>query len=159
MLRADQGFEGVIATDSLDMEGAGEGGSVPAAVAALDAGADLHMDADNLTGPSEGLPQPARKLAEADFWTGEIDENRNRSADVPARLAYCLHVFLVFASITVRGFDAEYVDTVFDERCELRRPGAGRSHGGNDLCLARTTVLKRWVVRHDARLTFFQESQ
>ncbi|MBT8336452.1 MAG: hypothetical protein KJO11_07605, partial [Gemmatimonadetes bacterium] len=65
VLRGELGFDGVIATDSLDMEGAGEGGSVPAAVAALEAGADLLMDAVNLTGPSEGLPHPARKLAEA----------------------------------------------------------------------------------------------
>ncbi|NNK62184.1 MAG: hypothetical protein HKO98_03165 [Gemmatimonadetes bacterium] len=65
VLRGELEFDGVIATDSLDMEGAGEGGSVPAAVAALEAGADLLMDAVNLTGPSEGLPHPARKLAEA----------------------------------------------------------------------------------------------
>jgi beta-N-acetylhexosaminidase len=65
ILRGDLGFEGVIATDSLDMAGAGAGGSVPAAVDALIAGADLLMDAVNLGGPAEGLPHPARALAEA----------------------------------------------------------------------------------------------
>ena len=65
VLRNQLGFEGVIATDSLDMAGAGEGGSVPAAVAALEAGADLLMDAVNLSGPAEGIAHPARALAEA----------------------------------------------------------------------------------------------
>lgn len=64
VLRGELGFRGVIATDSLDMGGAGEG-SVPAAVDALVAGADLLMDAVNLDGPPEGVDHPARALAEA----------------------------------------------------------------------------------------------
>jgi beta-N-acetylhexosaminidase len=65
VLRGRLGFGGVISTDSLDMAGAGEGGSIPAAVAALEAGADLLMDAVNLSGPAEGSPHPAGRMAEA----------------------------------------------------------------------------------------------
>ncbi len=65
ILRDQWGFRGVVATDSLDMGGAGAEGSVPAAVASLVAGADLLMDAVNLGGPAEGVPHPALKLAEA----------------------------------------------------------------------------------------------
>lgn len=64
VLRGALGFEGVVATDSLDMAGAGAG-SVEAAVDALLAGADLLMDAVNLGGPEEGVDHPARALAEA----------------------------------------------------------------------------------------------
>lgn len=65
VLRAEMGFEGVIATDSLDMGGAGGSGSSAAARDALVAGADLLMDAVNLGHP--GVPQthPARAMAEA----------------------------------------------------------------------------------------------
>lgn len=65
LLRREWGYRGVIATDSLDMGGAGAGGSVPAAVASLVAGADLLMDAVNLDGPADGLAHPALELAAA----------------------------------------------------------------------------------------------
>lgn len=64
VLRGEMGYEGVIATDSLDMAGAGSD-SVDAAVAALRAGADLLMDAVNLGGPPDGVEHPARRMAEA----------------------------------------------------------------------------------------------
>lgn len=64
VLRGEMGYAGVISTDSLDMAGAGAG-SVEAAVAALQAGADLLMDAVNLGGPAGGIAHPARALAEA----------------------------------------------------------------------------------------------
>lgn len=64
ILRGEMGYEGVIATDSLDMAGAGAD-SVEAAVAALKAGADLLMDAVNLGGGADGVEHPARRLAEA----------------------------------------------------------------------------------------------
>lgn len=84
LLRGDIGFEGVIVTDSLDMRAIRDRWSAPeAAVLALRAGADLAMDAHNLTGarPCEAVAMRdaiARAARDGDLDTDALRASEDR---------------------------------------------------------------------------------
>ena len=88
ILREQLGFDGAVFSDDLSMEGAkGVGGTVEAAVLALDAGCDLVLLCNQSTvdggAPVDALLDGLERAAAAGLWAPSADAERRRQALLP----------------------------------------------------------------------------